>query len=352
MIKPKIHIVNDSKELNERERAILRTIIHLYIMNANPIGSRNLAKYLEQELKLSPATIRNVMSDLEERELISHPHTSAGRVPTDKGYRFYVDSLMQIEHLSEYELLKVNESIIPANPENLLKDASKVLGMISSYLSIVQIPSLYNINVQKIELISLSSTRLLVVIAMDSSIVKTVTLEAEFELDLNNIELISTFINEKISGKTLSYINDNFRNIISQYHWVNSPLIRLFVDSIDTLFDVQKEADRIHISGTHNLLNYPEFDTVERVKGVIELIENEDMIIHIIDKSKDINSDVKVMIGNELGDGILEDYSLVLSSYSLGNAKGSIGLIGPKRMNYSKVITLVKYVSELVSNLK
>lgn len=351
MMKRNLHIVDDSCDLNDREKAILRTIIHLYIMNANPIGSRNLSKYLEKELKLSPATIRNVMADLEERELICHPHTSAGRIPTDKGYRLYVDSLMEIGSLTESELLKVKESIVPANPENLLKDASKVLGMISSYLSIVQIPSLYNIIVQKIELIGLSSTRLLVVIAMDSSIVKTVTLEAEFELDLNNLETLSSFINEKISGKPLAYINENFRDIISQYQWVNSPLIRLFVDSIDKLFDIQKGSEKIHISGTQNLLHYPEFDSIERVKGVIELIENEEMIIHIIDKSKEINSDVKVMIGNEMGEGILEDYSLVLSSYSLGSAKGAIGLIGPKRMNYSRVITLVKYFSELVSNL-
>jgi len=339
----------DNKELLQREKDILRTIIHLYILNASPIGSRNLSKYLEYELKLSPATIRNIMSDLEDMEYISHPHTSAGRVPTDKGYRFYVNSLMKSESLSENELNTVIENLSFANNETILKDASKILGLLSRYLGIVEIPHLSDLIVHRIELLSLSSTRILVVVALDSNIVRTVTLEAEFEIERKHLESISMFINERITGKPLRYIRDNFEDILNDFASSESPLIRLFVDSIDKLFELQKTTDKIHLAGTQNLLKYPEFEDLERVKGVIELIENEDIIIHIMDQREISEAEATILIGREMHNELLEDYSLVFSNYQIGSASGSIGLIGPKRMNYSKMASLVHSVTEIIS---
>lgn len=343
-------IIPDSHPLSEREQTILQTIIHMYLLNAVPVGSRSLSKYLQKELKLSPATIRNIMADLEDMEYISHPHTSAGRIPTDKGYRVYVDSMMKSEDLTVSEVLAVNQQLALSSNENVLKDASRVLGLLSKYLGIVEIPHLSDMTVKKIELISISSNYFLVVLALDSNIVRTLTLEAHFEIDNKHLNDISNLLNERISNKKLSFIKENFKDMILQSDISDSPIIRLFVESIDNLFELNRTADRIHIAGTQNLLTYPEFDDIGRIKGVIELIENEDIIIHILDKYEDRDERLRVMIGSEMQSELLEDYSLVVSNYEIGSAMGYIGLIGPKRMNYSKMVSLVQYVANLLTD--
>ena len=156
MIKNSIN--NIDLKLNERERAILRSIVNLYIANASPVGSRKLSKFIEHNLSISPATIRNVMVDLEEMELVTHPHTSAGRIPTDKGYRFYVDYLMQMEKISEQEQQVINSIADDGkDSDSILKETSKLLGILSKYLAVVRIPTVKEIKVRKLELIKLSS---------------------------------------------------------------------------------------------------------------------------------------------------------------------------------------------------
>ncbi len=336
------------RELSVRERDILRTIIHLYILKASPIGSRSLSRYLEKEMKLSPATIRNVMADLEDMEFISHPHTSAGRIPTDKGYRFYVDSLMNIEKLSSREILTLKRKLMPAVSENLLKDASHLLGLLSRYLGIVELPHITNLLVLKIELIQLSSNRILVVIALDSNVVRTVTLEADFQIDTKNLDEITGYINDKISGKPLKFIRDNFFEMIGGNDLLETPLIRLFIGSINKIFETGRTDERLHIAGTQHLLKNPEYENLERVKGVIELVENEEVIVHLLDKYEDSDG-VNILIGREMQTELFDDYSMIVTKYRIGSAAGAIGLIGPKRMNYSKMISLVQYVSELIS---
>ena len=336
------------RDLTSREKDILRSIIHLYILKAAPIGSRHLAKYLEKEMNLSPATIRNVMSDLEEMQFISHPHTSAGRIPTDKGYRFYVDSLMNIEKLTGREILTLKKNLTAGISDTVLKDASRLLGMISRYLGIVEIPHLTELIILKIELIALSSTKLLVVLALDSNIVRTVTLESELHIDLKLLDEITNYLNERIAGKTLKFVRDNFFEMVSDISHYDTPLIRLFLGSIDKIFESQGTKDRIHIAGTQNLLKNPEFEDLDKVRGVIELVENEEIIVHLLDKYEDTNG-VKVLIGKEIRTEPLDDYSLIVTNYRIGSASGAIGLIGPKRMHYSKMISLVQYVSELIS---
>lgn len=336
-------------ELNERQKAILNTIVQLYILKASPIGSRYVAKFLQNDLKLSPATIRNVMADLEEMEFISHPHTSAGRVPTDKGYRYYVNHLLKIEELTAREKKVLHEKISGTLPPELLKDASKVLGVLSHYLSLVELPDLREAIVEKIELVQLSSSRVLVVVALDSKDVRTVTLEAEFDINHSKLSEISRYINEKVQGKQLKFLKENFAKLIEDTVIKEQPLIRLFIDSVDRIFNPKLSENRLILTGTQNLLKYPEFEDVERIKSVIEIIENEDIIIHIIDQKEDKDSQVRVYIGGEMKHEALDDYSLILSSYSIGNAEGSIGLIGPKRMNYSKMASLVYHVANLIS---
>lgn len=341
--------LNINIDLEDRERDILRSIVNLYIINAAPVGSRKLSKFIQDHLKLSPATIRNIMMDLEEKELITHPHTSAGRVPTDKGYRFYVDYLMQIEQISKNEYEAINKLVNEVeSSEQVLKEASKILGYLSKHLALVRIPTVKDLMVKKLELIKLSSTHILVVIALESNIINTVTLEARFEIDDKNLDEISRLINERIAGKYLKELKENFADIISEAEELEVPMIRLFVDSVDKIFTSPGSSDKIYTSGTQNLLNLPEFEDLSKVKSIIELLENEEVIVHVLDNLEERN-DMKVYIGSEIGNEQLNDYSLVISNYSVGSASGSIGLIGPKRMKYNKLMPLVNLASQLLS---
>lgn len=339
------------RELTERERLILRKIVHLYILKASPIGSRYLARNIESELRLSPASLRNVMSDLEELEFISHPHTSAGRIPTDKGYRFYVDNIMNSEVLTENEIFALTQNLSTAPSETVLKEASKVLGVLSKFLGMVKIPQIQQLIMHRIELIPLSSEKLLVVVALDSNVVRTVTLEAGFEIDMKYLDEIKRYINERIAGKPLQFVKDNFMDLVGDAGEKLNPLVRLFVESVDRIFDNSLQ-ERIILTGAQNLLANPEFEDVGRVRSVIELLENEDMIIHIVDKCDSNDQSVKVLIGSEMNNNLLEEYSIVLTNYRLGSGSGSVGLIGPKRMNYPKMISLVNYVANLITQNK
>jgi heat-inducible transcriptional repressor len=353
---PSYHI---GRPLSAREEVILRSIVSLYILKASPVGSRPLAKYLEDNVKLSPATIRNVMSDLEELEFISHPHTSAGRIPTDKGYRFYVDNLSKIEQLTTSNYLSIKEieeiknQINNAKNESdaIFRETSKFLGTLSRYLSIVRIPQVVDLVLQKIELIPLSSTRVLVVLALESNVVRTVSLEAEFEFEHTYIEKIANSINEKLAGKTLKFLKENFKDILFDWDDRHKPLIRLFVNSIDKIFSAHNNGDKIVTAGTQNLLKYPEFEDLSRVKSIIELVENENIIIHLLNNIEDKEPGTKVLIGKEMEDGLLDDYSVVVSTFQIGSASGSIGLIGPKRMNYPKMMAIVGEVAQALSGI-
>ncbi len=346
---PNIESIYGYEELSERERQILKRIIQLYILNATPVGSRVLAKFLSTNIKLSPATLRNVMADLEELEYISHPHTSAGRVPTDKGYRFYVDSLKQLEELTDHEISTVHTKLGTTSSAEVLKQATGLLGQLSRYLGIVRLPQVPDLIVEKIELISISTTRVLIVIALNSNIVRTVTLEAEIEIETKYIQNVSAYINEKIVGNPLKYLRDNFQDMINDFEKKDTPLIRLFSDSLDKIFSTNTQEDLI-IAGTQNLLTYPEFDQPDKVRGVIELVENREMIIHLLEKNED-REGIRVLIGGELNSGFLNDYSLISTSYTIAGATGTIGLIGPKRMNYPKMMTIVEAVSKQLEKL-
>ncbi|MEZ4725243.1 MAG: heat-inducible transcriptional repressor HrcA [Candidatus Kapaibacterium sp.] len=351
MIKNSIN--NIDLKLNERERAILRSIVNLYIANASPVGSRKLSKFIEHNLSISPATIRNVMVDLEEMELVTHPHTSAGRIPTDKGYRFYVDYLMQMEKISEQEQQVINSIADDGkDSDSILKETSKLLGILSKYLAVVRIPTVKEIKVRKLELIKLSSTHILVVLALESNIVNTVTLEARFEVEDGHLEQIARAINERIVGRNINDLKTSFPEIMTDIELSEKPLIRLFVDSVDKIFNLKSVNNKLFTSGTQNLLELPEFEDIARVKSIIELVENEDIIIHLLDNMPEQN-DMQVYIGSEIGDKQLSDYSMIVSNYNLADSgSGAIGLIGPKRMQYNKMLPLVKIVSELLSGKK
>jgi len=291
------------------------------------------------------------MSDLEDMHFISHPHTSAGRVPTDKGYRFYVNNLSKIPKLDKSEIASIQNNLLKAPQEFAYQNASKLLGALSKYLSIIELPSFKDYLIRKIDIVELSSNKILVILELESDFIKTVTLEINFELQNNELQTITQIINEKVSGKPLSFIKDNFYKLLSDSDFVDTPLIRLFTDSVSKIFEAQPMNQRLMITGTKNLLYYPEFEDLKRVRTIIELVENEDVIVHVLEKIDDLDT-MNVLIGSELELDILDDYSLIRSSFKSGSASGSIGIIGPKRMNYSKMISLVSIFSKVLSDVK
>lgn len=343
LIRKKIIFVNPLK-LNERQQTILDKIVQLYILKGSPIGSRTLSKYLEETSKLSPATLRNIMSDLEEMDFISHPHTSAGRIPTDKGYRFYVDHLNNIQLISDEMIKNVENEISISGREAAFQKASKLLGLLSHSLSFIKLPGLADMLIKKIDIISLSSAKILVVLALESDIVKTLTIETYFEYKEKQLTQLARYINEKIAGKKLSFLQTSYHEIMQDSNINDLPLVRLFVESIEDIIESNKT--KLITYGTQNLLESTQNEEIIKIKSVIELIEEEDIIIHILDKVPD---NLSVVIGKEIGHNILEDYAFIKENYTVSSSSGTIGIIGPKRMNYPVLMALVKSFSEILS---
>jgi heat-inducible transcriptional repressor len=328
----------DHHDLSERARAILRAIVHLYILHAAPVGSRFVSRYLEREFKLSPASIRNIMADLEEAGYITHPHTSAGRMPTDRGYRVYVDTMMEYERLSREETEAVVQNLLATPREAVLREASRMLGSLSHHIALVRMPQLRDARVHRVEMLPLSSQRVLVIIALESDIVRTISIETHHVPTSATLDEITRVINERVTGRPLSVITEIVSTIAADAAEEGRDLIRLFIDHVGTIND-----------GTHHLLTLPEFDRPDRVRSVIELVENEEVIVHLLDTVEG-GAGVRVRIGNEMPDSSLQDYSLITTTYRVGAATGTVGVIGPKRMNYSRMVSLVDFVSDVLSS--
>lgn len=340
----------ETEELNQREKAILRSIVQQFILTATPVGSRNITK--KYDIGFSPATVRNVMADLEDSGYINHPHTSAGRIPTDKGYRYYVDSLMNVEKVNTKEKTIIENSLgqILDETDDLVKVTSKLLSSITKQIACVTYPNLESGILERIQIITLTSTRILVVISIKSGLVKTITMELDTEMKESQIESVQVLLNEKLAGLSLSEIRKSFKERFIDVEDEKRPIIRLFVDSVDKLFRDEVRADRLIITGAKNVIQQPEFENPENFQSIIELIEDKDVIIHIMDKSSGSKrEEVYISIGSELVDKKLQEYSFVSKEYKIGDTSGTLGIIGPKRMEYSRIVAIVDYLAKVLS---
>ncbi|MCX7798167.1 MAG: heat-inducible transcriptional repressor HrcA [Melioribacter sp.] len=334
-------------QLKDREKAILRFVIHQFILTASPVGSRNISK--KYNIGLSPASIRNIMADLEELGYLDHPHTSAGRVPTDKGYRVYVDMLMDPPRLDNQtkEIIDKNLSQASAETEELLKVTTNILSDLTNQLAMVTYPKFENAVLEKIQIVQLSSTRILVVVTVKSGLIRTITLEIDAEVKEEHITLVQQYLNERLSGlkfyEIRNTIGDRIKDIDKDAY---KPIIRVFLDSVDRIF-TDINSDKVVVSGAKNILKQPEFADHEQFQSIIELIENKDIIIHILDKKAPTKGDeVLVTIGEENKDEKFSEYSMITKEYKIGDLQGTLGIMGPKRMDYSKIIAAVVYVAQ------
>jgi heat-inducible transcriptional repressor len=336
-------------ELKERERNILRYIIQQFILTASPVGSRNITK--RYDIGVSPATVRNIMSDLEDSGFINHPHTSAGRIPTDKGYRYYVDSLMDLEKIAKSDIGYINRSIDVDSLETdeLLRLTSNLLSNITKQIACVTYPKIDSGILEKLQLVHLSSSRILVVLSIKSGLVKTITLEMDSEIKISQMESVETLLNERLSGLTLKEIRRSFKERFKDIPDNHKPIIRIFLDSTDKIFTDSRNSDNIFLAGTKNIIKQPEFEDPGRFQSIIELIEDKDIIIHILEKGKEMPDQVFISIGRENNSSRLEEYSFISKEYTLGDVSGTLGVIGPKRMEYSKIVSIVDYVAKVLT---
>ncbi len=336
--------------LTQREGFILKSLVINFVNCATPIGSNFLSK--ANENRLSSATIRNIMMDLEEKGLVAQPHTSAGRIPTDLGYRYYVNDLMMMEKLTRSEKQQIEQDLKNAANEDIeaiLEKSSEVLSKISNQLGVVLSPRFYQGKFEKLELVNVSENKLLVVITITSGLVKTIIMEIKYDIPNNKLEETARILNERLSGLTLRQIRNTFDRRLSNIGYGDESLISQFSNSVDKIFLIDDE--HVHLKGAHNIFLQPEFANQDNISKILELVDNQKILIRILNDSSVNDEKISIAIGQENKDDLIMNCSLITAAYKIGNISGTIGVLGPTRMKYEKVISLVDHIANEISNL-
>lgn len=339
-----------AEELNERSRKILEAIIEDYIDTGEPVGSRNVTR--RHAMSLSPATVRNVMAELEELGYLVSPHTSAGRIPTDRGYRFYVDTLLRVRPLSVQEQQRIASRyrLQGMRAEDALREAGKILSSLSRYTGIVLAPRFSATVFRHIEFVPLSHGRLLVVLVSASGLVQNKLIETGQELSAGELEQINNYLKRTLSGLSLEQIRTRIVEEMARdkAHY-DDLLQRALLLSAAAL--QQDEGSEVFIEGAANILEQPEFADVERMRRLFRAFEQKSRLVELLDQSQRAQG-VQIFIGSETHYQEIEGCSLVTASYAgREGTLGTLGVIGPSRMPYSLVIPIVDYTARLVSQL-
>lgn len=296
------------------------------------------------------------MSDLEEMDLLKTPHTSAGRIPTDKAYRYYVDTLMNDQRLTEKERKLIESQIFEQKHlllenEDIYIETSRILGKISHQLAIITKPLLDNAVFERLDIVELSSTKILVVINIRSGYAKTVLIELQTEVKKEKLEAVARFLNERLQGLTLKDIRETFNERVEDYRYYEPELFKVLVNSKDEIYG-SGETGTVYISGTGEVINQPEFEDPRSFKNIVTLAEDKELVVEIFRDSSERNDGIIISIGEENPGTKLQDYSIIRTTYNINDMKGNIGIIGPKRMNYAKMVSLLNYTSDLISRIK
>ena len=334
-------------DLEQRRKKILCAIVDSYIETAMPVGSRAISQRFR--MSVSPATIRNVMADLEEMGLITHPHTSAGRIPTDKGYRFYVDCLLEPKRLTKEEEALINKLLAREfkDFDSLMQASSKAISLITNVAGMVLTPRFKRSVFKHIEFISVDSSRILTVLITNSGIVKSSMSDLEDEISRTDLLRIAEFLNQELGGMFLGDIKNYLtRRLLEQrdsfYNFLKKAM---HIMSLPGLFRTE---DKIYFEGTSSLMACPEFRDISRMRLFMRLFEEKREILNLF--NEDMESEgIKVHIGKENICKDIQHYSVVTCNYKIDNRTiGALGAIGPTRMEYGKVMSAVTYLSEVL----
>jgi len=346
-----------SEELSRRERRVLEAVIRSYVETAEPAGSRTLSRRFG--LGVSPATIRNTMSDLEEKGFLFHPHTAAGRVPTDKAYRAYVDSLLGRPPLPPVDTGRLTAELAPGNGssaiESILRRAAQTLGLLTQELGVAVGPRLDRAVLRRLELVRVASQRLLMVLTLEGGVVRTVFVEMPGEIADHALGSVIAVLNERLGGLTIGQIRTSLSARLRDVGADASAaeLLNIFVQEGDQLFDAAIPASDAHqvVLGTTSVLaEQPEFSAADRLRRLLALTETPEALGAAIRRRVQAPG-ISITIGAEHDDPRLEEFTLVTAEYQVGALAGVIGVIGPTRMPYDKVISLVGHTSRLLSDL-
>ena len=335
-------------KLDARKLKILQAIINDYIITAEPVGSRTVAK--KYDLGVSSATIRNEMSDLEEMGYLEQPHTSAGRVPSDKGYRLYVDKLMKVRSLNDQEAEYIKELYKTKimQLEQVIFNTAKVLSEITNYTSVALAPQLSKVTIRHIQLVPIDKEFALLVVVTSSGILKDTVIRVPDGIDGDFLNKVSNILNDKYRGKTFSEIDMKEVSKIKEVFARNQKFFNSLVDVLTHSLRAVQDKE-VYLGGTANIFKLPEFQDIFKARSFLSLLEEKDLLYDVLASSQD--DGVKVSIGAENHYDEFKECSIVTATYSLGDrVLGAIGIIGPTRMEYSRAVAVMDHMGKALSS--
>ena len=327
-------------QLDDRKWTILKAIVKTYLETGEPVGSRTISKYAD--LNLSSATIRNEMSDLEEMGYILQPHTSAGRIPSDAGYRLYVDHMMEEK---DREVTEMKELMIHRQDkmELLLKQMVKVLAANTNYAAMISGPQYHRTKLKFIQLSIVNDTQILATVVAEGNVVKNKLLEIRHGLDQKMVLEMNILLNSALNGLTIEEINLATIAKLKEKAGIHSELVNRVLDAVAESIESSHDELEIYTSGTTNIFKYPELSSSEKASELISTFEDKKELADIISQDGADQTGIQVCIGGESPVGAMQDCSVVTATYELEEGMyGKIGVVGPKRMDYEKVVSALK----------
>ena len=335
-------------ELDARKLGILKAIIDEYIMSASPVGSRAISKH--EGFHLSSATIRNEMADLEELGYLEQPHTSAGRIPSDKAYRLYVDQMMQRAALSddEIKLIRAHMSSRLDEVEAVMKQTAQALSAVTNYTAMAMPPILAANRLRHIQLVPLREGRALVVIVTTTGFARDAIIRVPEDIQTGELESISRLLTERFYDCRMDQIGERIASEMSGELFERRAFLCSVVEAIER--KMEPESPNVQLSGATNMLHYPEYSDMNKAKTFLAAVEGRSMLYEMLKRASKL--EFSITIGNENQDEMFKDCSIVTATYQVGDEPlGSFGIIGPTRMNYSKVISVLEYMRMSLSEM-
>jgi len=339
-------------DVAQRRDTILKIVIDYYISTGSPVSSRTICtKY---KIRLCPASVRNVLADLEEQGFITHLHTSAGRIPTDKGYRYYVDKLIKYSGITPQEHVQINKEYLSKHlaQEQIMRNTSKLLSNLTSYAAVVSHPEIRRTTFKHIQFTLLDPKKVCVTLIANTGMVKNSVVRFEIEIDKGKLQKIQNLMNSKLEDTPLSHIKMKLREMMIQEKNAFFQILQQAINIVD-LSSIIDDDMRFYLEGISKVLDFPEFKDSETARSLIKALDEKitlsDMVHDLITQVP-IQRSPRVFIGQENADAWGENCSIIMSSYEVDDKTvGGIGLIGPKRMDYGKAIAVVQYVSDMLS---
>jgi heat-inducible transcriptional repressor len=341
----------ESIQLDERSQEILRLIVRSYVSSGEPVGSRTLSKSIDW--RLSPATIRNIMSDLEDAGFLAQPHTSAGRVPSEKGYRYFVDAIGDSK-VSRQDERYINRMLSETDtPEEIMSRTSIVLSTITSNVGIVIAPPIAHTLLKHIEFVSLGEAKILVIFVSNSGVVQRKLIRVADQYSQEELDRAGRYLVEKFAGKNLMQIRNDLLQMMHEERTAYDGMLALLRAWRDSL-DVEGVPEAVFVEGTANIFNKPEFADVERMRNLFKMFEEKSRLVRILNEciAGQAAQGVHISIGSELGIPAMREFTLITSSYaSSDHNTGFLGVIGPTRMEYERGISIVGYLGRVISDM-